>query len=159
MEPRPKVGVSYQYISPEQQRAATWLQRHTPSTAVVATNIFCWPMGRVKPDCIRNSMWLSGISGRRMVLSDWTYTSANMRSYDGTTQLAQMPAPWPERQRLSLQAIENPTKDVLRRLNQDYGAQWIFADTRASEISPRLENLATLRYASKHIKIYRLSTD
>jgi hypothetical protein len=159
MEPRPKVGVIYQYVSPEQQRAAIWLQRNTPSAAVVATNIFCWPMGRDKPDCDKNSMWLSGISGRRMVLSDWTYTSANMKSYDGATPLFRMPAPWPERQGLSLQAIENPTKDVLRRLNQDYGAQWIFADTRASEISPRLKNFATLQYESTHIKIYRLSTD
>jgi hypothetical protein len=159
MEPPPQVGVTYEYISPEQQQAAMWLQRNTSRTAVVATNIFCWPMGRDQPDCVKSSMWLSGISGRRMVLSDWTYTSANERSYDGTTPLAQMPAPWPERQRLSLQAIENPTKDVLRRLNQDYGAQWIFADTRASEISPRLKNLASLRYESKHIKIYRLSRD
>jgi hypothetical protein len=158
LDPLPKV-LSYQYISPEQQRAAMWLQRHTPSTAVVATNIFCWPMGRDTPDCVKNSMWLSGISGRRMVLSDWTYTSANMKSYDGTTPQGRMPAPWPERQRLSLQAIEDPTKDVLRRLNQDYGAQWVFADSRASKISPRLESLATLRYESKHIKIFRLSTD
>jgi hypothetical protein len=158
LDPLPKVP-NYRYISPEQQLAAMWLQKHTPSTAVVATNIFCWPMGQNRPDCVKNSMWLSGISGRRMVLSDWTYTSANMKNYDATTPLGQMPAPWPERQQLSLQAVENPTKDVLRRLNHDYGARWIFADTRASEISPRLESLATLRYQSKHIKIYRLPTD
>jgi hypothetical protein len=156
MNPLPKVGVSYPYVSPEQQRAALWLQRHSASTAVVATNMFCWPMGQRTPGCQINSAWLPGLSGRRMVLSDWTYTSANMSRYDGTRQLNRMPAPWPERRRLSTQAVEQSTPQLLAQLRRDYDARWIFADTRATKVSPRLKTLAALRYTSAHIRIFRL---
>ena len=157
MQPRPKVGVMYRYVSPEQQRAALWLNRHSASTSVVATNIFCWPMGQDSDDCRINSMWLSGLSGRRMVLSDWSFSSETSAAYDGTLPPNQMPTPWPERRRLSLDAVENPTPQVLQRLRRDYGARWIFADRRASKISPRLKDLATLRYQSRNISIYRLA--
>jgi hypothetical protein len=67
-----------------------------------------------------------------------------------------LPAPWPERRRLSTQAVVHPTPQDLAQLRRDYGARWIFADTRATKISPRLATLASLRYTSKHIRIYRL---
>jgi hypothetical protein len=157
MDPLPRVGVNYQYVSPEQSQAALWLKRHSTSTAVVATNQFCWPMGRDVPSCIVNSAWLSGISGRRLVLGDWTYTSANMSAYDGTVPINRMPSPWPERVALSKQAVENPTPEVLQRLRKEYGARWIFADRRATRISPELGRLADLRYRSANIRIYRLA--
>jgi hypothetical protein len=156
MDPLPKVGVSYQYVSPEQQRAALWLQRHSGSTSVVATNMYCWPMGKDRPGCTINSMWLSGLSGRRMVLGDWSYASATMSRYGASTLLNRTPAPWPERRRLSTQAVKSPTSQVLGQLRRAYGARWIFADSRASKIARRLQTLATLRYESTHIRIYRL---
>ena len=156
MNPLPKVGVSYQYVSPEQQRAALWLHRNSASTAVVATNMFCWPMGKDTSDCIINSMWLSGISGRRMVLSDWSYSSASMSNFDGTKAVYRLPPPWPERRRLSTEAVENPSPRNLGQLRADYDARWIFADDRATKISPKLKKLAKLRYESEHIRIYRL---
>jgi hypothetical protein len=157
LDPRPKVGVSYAYVSPEQSRAALWLRRHSSSTAVVATNQFCWPMGHDVPNCLVNSAWLSGISGRRLVLGDWTYTLATMDAYDGTVPINRMPSPWPERVALSRQAVQNPTPEVLERLRRDYGARWIFADRRATPISPELARLADLRYRSANIRIYRLA--
>jgi hypothetical protein len=113
-------------------------------------------MGRDTPHCRINSAWLGGLSGRRMVLGDWTYTSASMSRYNGTAQLDRMPTPWPERRRLSTQAVEHPTPQLLGRLRRDYGARWIFADTRATMVSPRLKTLAALRYTSTHVRIYRL---
>jgi hypothetical protein len=157
MGPLPRVGVSYSYVSPEQSKAALWLKRHSTSTSVVATNQFCWPMGHDVPNCLVNSAWLSGISGRRLVLGDWTYTSATMSAYDGTVPINRMPPPWPDRVALSKQAVENPTPAVLQRLRKDYGARWIFADRRATRISPALGRLADLRYHSANIRIYRLA--
>jgi PAS domain-containing protein len=154
---RHDVAGRYLYVSPEQSQAALWLQRHSAPTSVVATNEFCWPMGRDVPDCEKNSAWLSGISGRRLVLGDWSYTSANMSAYDGTVPLTQMPSPWPDRLALSKQAVENPTPEVLHRLRAVYGARWIFADRRATRISPELGRLARLRYRSANIQIYRLA--
>jgi hypothetical protein len=157
LDPLPKVGVSYRYVSPEQSRAALWLNRHSAPTSVVATNMFCWRMGHDTDHCVVNSMWLSGLSGRRMVLSDWSYSTANAAAYDGTHRFNQMSTPWPERRRLSLEAVRNPTPQVLERLRRDYGTRWIFADRRASTISPELARLAELRYRSRNISIYRLA--
>jgi hypothetical protein len=157
LDPPPRVGVTEGYVSPEQQRAALWLNRHSAPTSVVATNVFCWRLGQRDDGCDVNSMWLSGLSGRRMVLSDWTFSSATEAAYDGTRPLNRMPAPWPERRRLSLEAVANPTPQVLERLRRDYGARWVFADRRASPVSPRLAALATLRYESPNISIYRLA--
>jgi hypothetical protein len=156
-DPLPKVGRDYQYVSPEQSQAALWLNRRTAPTDVVASNMFCWPMGKDTPDCLINSAWLSGISGRRLVLGDLTYTSASQAAYDGTRPPNRMPAPWPERRQLSTRAVENPTPQVLGRLRREYDARWVFADRRATPISPKLAQLADLRYRSHNIEIYRLA--
>src|SRR5215213_165302 len=154
---RAKAGVTYTYISPEQQRAALWLNRHSATTSVVATNVFCWQLGARPENCALGSMWLAGLSGRRMVLSDWTFSATTEARYDGTRALNQIPTPWPDRLRLSLDAVENPTPQALGRLRTELGGRWIFADRRASRISPRLSELATLRYQSRNIQIYRLA--
>jgi len=152
-----KVGVVYRYVSPEQQRAALWLNRNSTLTSVVATNVFCWRMEVRTDGCAINSMWLSGLSGRRMVLSDWSFSSVTSARYDGTRPPNSMPTPWPDRLRLSRAAVENPTPQVLGRLRTEFGATWLFADRRASRISPRLRQLATLRYQSPNIEIYQLA--
>ena len=157
LDPLPTVGKDYQYVSPEQSTAALWLNEHTPSDAVVASNMFCWPMGRDIPNCLINSAWLSGISGRRIVLGDWTYTSANQSAYNGTRTINRMPAPWPERRQLSTDAVQNPTPAVLERLRREYDARWIFADRRSTAISPKLAELARVTYRSPNITIYRLA--
>jgi hypothetical protein len=36
------------------------------------------------------------------------------------------------------------------------GVRWIFADLRATEVSPRLEDFATTRYRNADVTIYRL---
>ena len=160
-QPLPTVGVrenpvSYQYVSPEQSAAALWLGQHSAPTSIVATNIFCWPMGEDPPSCPVNSMWLSGISGRRTLLSDWGFSVASLSDYDGTRPMDEHPSPWPERRELSVAAVQSPTREVLSRLREDYQVRWIFADDRASRISPKLADLGDLRYRSEHIEIYRL---
>jgi hypothetical protein len=67
-----------------------------------------------------------------------------------------MPTPRPERRRLNTEAVENPSPEALGQLRANYGARWIFADNRATTISPRLKKLAKLRYESENIGIHRL---
>jgi hypothetical protein len=156
LNPLPEVGHNASYVSPEQQRAATWLRQHTDPNAVVATNIFCWPMGTREAHCRHNLMWLSGISGRRTVLSDWTYSAASLRRYNATIAYTRLSSPWPDREQLSIAAVVAPTPENLGQLRTQYSAQWIFADNRATAISTDLARLATLAYHSAHISIYRL---
>ncbi len=144
------------YVAPEQQRAATWLRQHTEPDAVVSTNMMCWPLGTHNRRCRHPFMWLQGISGRRTVMGDWLYSSASLDRYDGTFPYARMPSPWPDRVRLSREAVMAPTPAVLGRLRTQFGARYLFADSRATPISPDLPGLASLVYRSEHIQIYRL---
>ncbi len=156
LTPVSRVEKSGGYVSPEQQRAAVWLRQHSNPNAVVATNMLCWPLGATGPHCRHNVMWLSGISGRRTVLSDWTYSAASMSRYNATVPYTDLPSPWPYRQRLSLATVVSPTPDNLRRLTTLYGAAWLFVDDRATSVSSSLARLASLRYHSEHISIYHL---
>ena len=156
LNPLPEVGKSVSYVSPEQQQAAIWLRRHSTPDAVVATNMLCWPLGASGPNCRHNVMWLSGISGRRTVLSDWTYSAASMSRYNATVPYTNLPSPWPYRQRLSLAAAVSPTSANLSRLRTLYDARWLFVDDRATAISAQLARLATLEYHSAHISIFYL---
>ena len=146
------------YPSTEQAIAAQWLEGHSDPEAVVATNMFCWPMDRVEPDCPLRFTWLGGIGGRRMVLGNWSYSQATQQGYTETTRMTQQPSPWPERLELSREVVTDPTWANLGRLRRDYQARWLIVDTRASEVSPRLAELTTLAFSTTHVRIYRLRT-
>ena len=64
-------------------------------------------------------------------------------------------SPWPDRVTLSIKAVRSPDSEVMSELEQR-GVRWIFADRRATEISPELEDFATVRYRNADVLIYRL---
>ncbi len=154
--PASAVGRVPFYVSAEQQRAATWLRQNSAKESVVATNMVCWPMGTSAPRCRHYFMWLSGISGRRLVLGDWTYTTASMRRYDATVAYTRLPVPFPQRVSLVRAVVTAPTRQLLDRLRTEFDAGWLFVDRRATPVSPELAGLADLRYRSTNIDIYRL---
>ena len=123
------------YPSTEQAVAAQWLESHSDPEAVVATNMFCWPMGRVEPDCPLRFTWLGGIGGRRMVLGDWSFSAWTQQSYEEGSGMSARPSPWPERLELSLgAAAEDPSGPRCSgRLRRDYWARWLFFDTGATK--------------------------
>jgi hypothetical protein len=58
---------------------------------------------------------------------------------------------------LSKAAFEAPTRDVLDRLRDEYGATWLFGVRRAGELSPDLDTLAAPVFDNGDVVIYRLT--
>lgn len=139
-----------------EQVAALWLNAHSDPDDIVVTNVFCSPPG-FQPRCQHNSFWVAGLTGRRLVLGGWSYTARNLtESSAAGVAYKRYRSPWPERLRLSLAAVRRPSPPILARLQDNYAARWIFADRRATAVSPRLAELADLQYRNEDVVIYEL---
>ena len=147
---------SPRYVSGDEQRAALWLNEHSDPNDVVATNVFCAPT-RYRVDCRHSAFWVSALTGRQLLIGGWSYTEQNLIAYGngGSVPYQRLPSPWPDRVALSLAAVRSPSPATMIAL-QRHGVRWIFADRRATEISPQLDTFATLRYGNTDVMIYRL---
>lgn len=145
-----------QYLTRGQQMAALWLKNHSGADDVVVTNVLCSPP-RYRPHCLHDSFWVSALTGRRLVLGGWSYTARSLtEASTAGLDYRRVASPWPDRRRLSLAAVRRPTPAVLDRLQQDYDAGWVFADRKATSVSPRLGRLADLRFSNADVAIYQL---
>jgi hypothetical protein len=45
---------------------------------------------------------------------------------------------------------------VLRRLRDEYGVRWLYADTRNGPVAPALDQLAVRRHSVGKVRIYDL---
>ena len=147
---------SSRYVSGDEQRAALWLNEHSDEDDLVATNVFCVPV-RYRTGCHHASFWVQGLTGRQLLIGGWAYTEQNLTAYGrgGDVRYHRLGSPWPDRVALSLRAVRTPDPAVISELERR-GVTWIFADRRATEVSPELEEFATLRYRNADVLIYRL---
>ncbi|MGH3385404.1 MAG: hypothetical protein ACRDO1_12545 [Nocardioidaceae bacterium] len=138
-----------------EQRAAAWLADHTDPDEVVATNAQC--LVTADDSCSPLSFWVSALSGRRVLLEGWAFTVQTDREPRAAgVRFDEQPTPWPDRLKISRDAIERPTPQILAELRDDYGVSWILADRRAGDVSPDLARLADLRFATKDAEVYQL---
>ncbi len=144
------------YVTAAEQRAALWLNNNSSPNDVVATNVFCAPT-RYRAHCRHVSFWVSGLTGRQLFIGAWAYTESNLVAYGRTDALPyqRLDSPWPNRVALSLEAVREPNTAVMSQLSRR-GVRWIFADRRATEVSPKLAKFATLEYRNHDVGIYRL---
>ncbi|WP_328518919.1 hypothetical protein [Kribbella sp. NBC_00359] len=144
-------------VYPDEASAALWLGSHSAPTDVVATNTWCRPAGAQTPGCDARGYLVSGMAGRRTVMEGWAYTNQAMAAQGvGGRRYTEQPSPWPERVALTNQTLAAPTADVLRRLRDEYGVRWVYADARDGTVSPALDRLAVLRHSVGKIRIYEL---
>ncbi len=145
------------FVSAGEQQAARWLRDNSDVDDVVATNLHCRPPSNEPVFCDARGYFVSGLSGRRIVLEGWAYTGeAQAMHGEGDRPFAYQPSPWPERYELSQAAVNDPTPGVLERLTVDYGADWFVAVRRADEVAPALFDLADLAFDNGEVAIFRL---
>ena len=144
------------YVSGDEQQAALWLNEHSDEHDLVATNVFCVP-ARYRTGCHHASFWVQALTGRQLLIGGWAYTEENLAAYGrgGDVRYQRLPSPWPDRVDLSLKAVRAPDAAVISALERR-GVRWIFADRRATAVSPELEEFASLRYRNDDVLIYRL---
>jgi len=134
-------------ISPGAGAAMAWVNQHTPSDAVFATNRHCVD-GRQRPRCLSLAFWVSGLGGRRTVLEGWGYT--------GEAKTASGPTPFPARLDVNDVVFTDPNPQNMNRLRKLYAASWLVADRSAGPVSPRLAQFAVPRFSSGEITVYEL---
>ncbi|MBC7593131.1 MAG: hypothetical protein H7288_04210 [Kineosporiaceae bacterium] len=149
---------SSRYVSGDEQWAALWLNEHSGANDVVATNVFC-VRTQYRVGCRHVAFWVSALTGRQLFIGSWAYTEKNLTAYGngGSVPYQRLPSPWPDRVALSLEAVRSPSPATMTVL-QRRGVRWIFADRRATAVSPRLGEFATLSYSNADVMIYQLES-
>ncbi|GAA1606117.1 MULTISPECIES: hypothetical protein [Kribbella] len=156
-EKAPTYRAARWWVYPDEAEAALWLGQHSATYDVVATNTWCRPAGSLAPGCDARGYLVSGIAGRRTLVEGWAYTNQAMAAQgDGGRRYTEQPSPWPDRVALTEQALTAPTADVLRRLRDEYGVRWLYADGRNGPIAPALDRLAVRRHSIGEVRIYDL---
>jgi hypothetical protein len=143
-------------LTASEMRAALWLDAHAAPEDVVATNVHCVNL-LTRPNCESRAFWVSGLSGRRIVVEGWAFVPASIK-FHGTAGFGYSQQPPPDWARFALneRVFADPTEEDLRRLREEYGVRWLFADTRAGPVSSTLAAHATMRYADAPVTIYEL---
>ena len=148
-------AAGYTEVTGEEIAAAQWLDETAEPEDTVATNVHCLWIAD-SDVCSARAFWVSGLSGQKVLLEGWGYTTQNHVQEEAVGPAYQTaPAPWPDRLAMSDDAVQHPDQPLLDRLYAT-GTRWIFADKRASSISPKLEELAELEYRNPTVDVYRL---
>jgi hypothetical protein len=156
-EKAPTYRAARWWVYKDEAEAALWLGRNSGPTDVVATNTWCRPAGPPAQGCDARGYLVSGIAGRRTLIEGWAYTNQAMaRQGDDGRRYTEQPSPWPDRVALTNQALTAPTAEVLRRMRDEYGVRWLYADTRNGPVSPALDDLAVRRHSIGKVRIYDL---
>jgi hypothetical protein len=140
------------YLTSAEQEAMLWLHDHAGPDDVAVSNVFCMPI-KYRQGCPNDAYWVSGLSGVQLYLGGWAYAPQNLAATDHTRSYLSLPPPWPDRLADSRAAVETAAPEVLARLRDQAGVDWIIADRRAGPFSPKLGVPA---YENQDVKIYRL---
>ena len=144
------------YLSSGELEAMTWLRSNSDSSDVIVTNVHCRP---VQPQafCDARGFWVVGLSGRRAVLEGWGYTSeAQELQGVGGRVYARQPSPFVERAELNDAVFSTSDLDALHQLADGFGARWIVAVHRASEVPSFPEAVATVRFDNGEVTILEI---
>ena len=142
-------------VTPDDIAGLTWIDTNAPRDPILATNVHC--TGPVTRDhCDARGFWPAGLGERRVLVGAWAYTEA-ARAAQGRNgySYTQQPFDNVERYRLNQALFAAPTPEVLRQARV-LGVGYLFADTRASAVSPRLAELAEVVFRRGTVTVYRL---
>jgi len=144
-KPVPK-GVGYA-LSPGAAAALAWVDKHTPTDAVVATNRHC-AVGPQRTGCLPLAFWVSGLGGRRAVIEGWGYADA-AKGWVPPRVLA-------ERLAVNDAVFSHPNLMTISRLRDEYRASWLVADSSAGTVSAQIARLAAPMFRSGSVTVYEL---
>jgi hypothetical protein len=152
--PAPPRAPSHQVTAAE-MRAALWLDAHADDDDVVATNVHCQPV-QTRPHCDARAFWVAGLGGHRTLVESWGYSDQAVAAHGRDNRsYGTQPAPDPAVFALNERVFTAPTPADLAELRAR-GVRWLFADTRAGQVSPVLATLAPVRYTSGPVTVHEL---
>lgn len=137
-----------------QTSAALWLKDHAPLDALVATNSHC--AGRQRQWCDARQFWVSGFSGRRVLIGGYGVSPSQLALAGQQGHFA-WTQPYHDQQALSMNdgAFNAPNAANLAWLRAK-GVTWLVGDSSTSAVSPKLATLVPKVYDNGVVSIYRL---
>lgn len=136
--------------------AADWIAAHNEEGALVATNVHCGRL-RTTPACSADGFWVSALSQSPVLVGGWGYsTSARIHHGSGGRSYLRQPYRPADVWRLNERAFAAPTPEVLDALRAR-GVRYLFADARASRVSPQLARLAPPVFARGGVSVHDLA--
>lgn len=146
-------GVPGRHLDSAEIDGALWITRNTPTTDVIATNVHRLPA--TAPAEYRE-FWVAAYTARRTYLGSWGYTDEAFAA-DGVDGHSYIQQPFHDRARFRRNevAFTDPTQDNLAALYRR-GVRWLYANRFAGPVSPRLDDLATLRFAEDGVRVFQL---
>ncbi len=144
-------------VTSEEVAAARWLGTQAAPYDVIATNVHCLPT-RTAPSCDARAFWVSGLTGRRVLVEGWGYTDAAQAANGrGGLGFARQPFDDPALLALNDGVFTDPTSEKASKL-YSLGVRWLFADRRAGPVSTGLAAVASPQFRSGPVTVYRLTS-
>ncbi|MCW2569358.1 MAG: hypothetical protein JWN54_3455 [Mycobacterium sp.] len=148
-------------LTPWNVAAARWLRDHSSPDDVLATNVHCRVVRN--GSCDNRTFIVTAFTERRVLVEGWGFTApddaALARKFTPYTALQYDNPFWdPARLAANDAAFTDPTPERLAELRDRWGVRWLFVSNRGSGAvpSPRLGQLADLRYENRDARVYRL---
>ncbi|MDQ1642749.1 MAG: hypothetical protein QOJ90_2100 [Actinomycetota bacterium] len=143
-------------VTAQEAAATAWLARHASSDDVVATNVHC-KFKVTRRNCDARAFWVSALGAHRVLIEGWAYTEEALQR-QGLNGRGFVTQPFydPKLFAANEGAFTDPTPAGLAELRDKHGVRWLFADRAAGPVSPRLEQVARLRFSNADVKIFEL---
>ncbi|GAA1773491.1 hypothetical protein [Luedemannella helvata] len=154
---RNAIGLELSTLSVAEARAALWLGAHADAGDVLATNVHCVPAPTVA-GCPARASWVSGLSGRRVLLEGWGYSDAAFANNGrGGLRYTHQPAPDPDLLELNDRVFTAPTAADIDLLRARHHVSWLFAHSGAGPVSADLSRYAVLRHTDGPVRIFEVN--
>ncbi len=142
------------FVTRAEQEAALWVRDNLPDDAIIATNVHCLRV-ETTPNCDARSFWLSGLSGRRVLLEGWAYSpEAAAQHGEGGLHGFRQPSPWPDRLAASEEVFSNPSKVAVAELRDEYGVDYLVGVRRAGDVSGGLSRYADKVFDNEAVAVF-----
>ena len=141
--------------SPAEVAAAKALAAANPDGALIATNVHCL-RPPTKPHCDARGFWVSALTRSPVLIGAWAYTAdARGRNLvDGYFYYWQSFGD-PAEFALNESAFTDPTPQTIAALKAK-GVRYLYADSRAGQVSPNLAQLTEVIWSSGGVAVFRI---
>lgn len=151
----PRQKPSVQTLRPEELAGLHVLATTNKDGKLVATNLHCQYVKSVHA-CDNRGFWVAGLGRSPVLIGGWGY-SASARQDDGKNHLPYTKQPYFDQKlfKLNEDAFSHPTPSGLSELRAK-GVRYLFADGRASTVSPELAKLTDVIWHQGQVWVVRL---
>lgn len=142
-------------LTEDELEAGRALAQANPESSLVATNVHCAAVVTVD-HCDARGFWVSAITRSPVDIGAWAYSSS-ARIRNGVGGYRYMYQPYYDTTAFAQneRAFSAPDRQVLDALAAR-GVRYLYADSRASRVSPELADLTTTIFSSPTVSVYEL---